>query len=244
MTRRFLSFTLLATLVAASLLLVGSESRAGSINLPNTADNLQGNTVPFPNTWSFAFTQVLPGGDTPPVLSEIQVNALSPLSPTTTNNNAVLPFGFQLAGVVVSATMGHTSDLLLNFIVTSPGPITTVTLEGNGGATPGAAARIDETFTNGLTGLQDGPPLSLTGGGTVTLTLPTPTTELVVSKDITANGGSDPGGIASYSDVRNTFNVSGAVPPGVPEPASWAMLGIGLSGLLAIRRFFKRASVA
>ncbi len=236
MTRRFLSFTLLATLVAASLLLVGSESRAGSSNLPNTADNLAGNTVAFPHNWTFAFTQVVP---TDTNLSVIQVNALSPLSTTTTNSNAVLPFGFQLAGSVVSAVAGQTSDLLLNFTVTSPGPITTVTLEGTGGATAGAGARIDETFTNGLTGLPDGT-LSLTGGGTVTFTLPTPTTDLEVSKDITANGGTVAGGIASYSDVQNTFNVSGVV----PEPASWGMLGIGLSGLLAIRRFFKRASVA
>ena len=139
----------------------------------------------------------------------------------------------------MSAAAGQTSDLLLSFTVTSPGPITTVTLEGTGGATSGAGARIDETFTNGLTSSADGT-LSLTGGGTVTLTLPTPTTDLEVSKNITANGGTVAGGIASYSDVQNTFNVSGVV----PEPASWAMLGIGLSGLLAIRRFFKRASVA
>jgi len=210
--------------------------------LPNTADNLQGNTVPFPHNWTFAFTQVLASGTNPPVLSGIQVNALSPLSTTTTNSNAVLPFGFQLAGSIVSAVTGQTSDLLLSFTVTSPGPITTVTLEGTGGATSGAGARIDETFTNGLTGLADGT-LSLTGGGTVTLTLSTPTTDLEVSKNITANGGTVAGGIASYSDVQNTFNVgtSGAV---VPEPASWAMLGIGLSGLLAIRRFFRRTSVA
>ena len=229
----------LAVVAAAWLLLIGSESRAGSINLPNTADNLQGNTVPFPHNWTFAFTQVLASGTN---LSGIQVNALSPLSPsTTTNSNAVLPFGFQLAGSVVSAATGQTSDLLLGFTVTSPGPITTVTLEGTGGATSGAGARIDERFTNGLTGLPDGT-LSLTGGGTVTLTLSTPTTDLEVFKNITANGGTVAGGIASYSDVQNTFNVgSGAV---VPEPASWAMLGIGLSGLLAIRRFFKRASVA
>jgi PEP-CTERM motif len=228
----------LAVVAAAWLLLIGSESRAGSINLPNTADNLQGNTVPFPHNWTFTFTEVVATGTNPSV---IQVNALSRLSTTTTNSNAVLPFGFQLAGSIVSAATGQTSDLLLGFTVTSPGPITTVTLEGTGGATPNAGARIDETFTNGLTGSADGT-LSLTGGGTVTFTLPTPTTDLEVSKNITANGGTVAGGIASYSDVQNTFNVgTGAV---VPEPASWAMLGIGLSGLLAIRRFFKRASVA
>jgi len=227
----------LAVVAAAWLLLIGSESRGGPINLPNTADNLAGNTVAFPHNWTFTFTQVVP---TDTNLSVIQVNALSPLSTTTTNSNAVLPFGFQLAGSVVSAVAGQTSDLLLSFTVTSPGPITTVTLKATGGATSGAGARIDETFINGLTNSADGT-LSLTGGGTVTFTLPTPTTDLEVSKNITANGGPvGGGGIASYSDVQNTFNVSGAV----PEPASWAMLGIGLSGLLAIRRFFKRASVA
>jgi PEP-CTERM motif len=50
-------------------------------------------------------------------------------------------------------------------------------------------------------------------------------------------GGTPPtfGATTSYS-VTNTFSV--------PEPASLALLGIGMTGFLAFRRFFKKTSVA
>jgi hypothetical protein len=224
--RRLQHVLSLAVVAAAWLLLIGSESRAGTITLPNTANNLEGNTVDFPHTWTFTFNLVTAtgSGTAAPDLSSIAVNAVSPLSGSTTNTNAVLPFGFALVGSVVSAATGQNQDLFLNFTVTAPKPIDTVILSGTGGATAGAFVRVDETFINGLTGLPDGS-LSLSGGGTVTFTLPTPTTDLIVSKNIHADGGSAAGGSASYSSVVNAFNI-------VPEPAGAVMLGSGMLGVL------------
>ena len=90
-----------------------------------------------------------------------------------------------------------------------------------------ALALISETLTNGNGNTPEGS-FSLVSGQ-VTFTLPTPTTVLIISKDINANGGSSTGGIASYSDVRNLINTGV-----IPEPASVVMLGAGLMGVLGL----------
>jgi hypothetical protein len=221
----------LAALAAATLLLIGAETKAASITLPTTANNLQGNSFVLGDK-TFSFTQVTATNTT---LTNIQVNPLSPLG--TTQAAAVQPFGFQLAGSVVSAAPGTTSDLLLNFTVTSSdGPITAVTLFSTGGGASGGAGIISETLVNGLTGLPDGSfSVSNSTPSPITFTLPTPTTVLIVSKDINAVAGAT--GTASYSDVRNTFI------QGVPEPASMVMLGTGVVGIFGLSLLRKKNKV-
>jgi len=46
-------------------------------------------------------------------------------------------------------------------------------------------------------------------------------------------------GATLFSVIQQGFSTGS-----VPEPASWALLGIGMTGFLAFRRFFKKTSVA
>lgn len=50
-------------------------------------------------------------------------------------------------------------------------------------------------------------------------------------------------GTANGPVTHQTFNVN-VTPSAVPEPASLALLGIGMTGFLAFRRFLKRSKVA
>jgi hypothetical protein len=64
---------------------------------------------------------------------------------------------------------------------------------------------------------------------------------ILVQKDILINGGSLGAGV---SFVNQGFSSIGQHNGGTPEPASWALLGIGMTGFLAFRRYFKKTSVA
>jgi hypothetical protein len=59
----------------------------------------------------------------------------------------------------------------------------------------------------------------------------------MVEKDLILVGGSNG---ASISIFNQGFSSTGSI----PEPTSLALLGIGMTGFFAFRRFFKRTSVA
>jgi len=64
-----------------------------------------------------------------------------------------------------------------------------------------------------------------------------PQSSIVVHKDIFSAGFT---GTTLFSHVQQGYSAGGTV----PEPASWALLGIGMTGFLAFRRFFKKTPVA
>ncbi len=215
--------------VAAGLLVLGvgaPKSQAGYL------DSLLGTTVGYGGL-DFTFDTWKPTGGAPDA-ADVAV----------TFETVGGYVGFTLNGSF-GAGANSTSDGYLVYNVSGT-QITSALLMGNPALNPGnttGRASVTDTIHGGpniwgpnIANLynQNNPPGPLSDSATFARQ-----TTITVEKDIEAKGGST--GV-SMSAVHQLFDASPSV--SVPEPTSLGLLGIGLSGLLTLRRFFKRTSVA
>jgi len=212
--------------VAAGLLVLGvgaPKSQAG------TLDSLLGTTVSYGGL-DFTFeTYANPTG-----------NAPAPHVSVTFVGAGTSEVGFILNGSF-SAAVGQNNDSDLVYQVSNTS-ITDATLFGNPAGTGTGVASVAETIRAGAyPGGLAGPLLgtlfisNTSTSGPVSVTFPD-TPVITVDKDINSVGGT--AGV-TLSQVGQSFSTTA-----VPEPASMALLGIGLSGLFTLRRLFRRTSVA
>jgi hypothetical protein len=145
--------------------------------------------------------------------------------------------GLEFHGNFTSA-ISPTFDFLVGYTVTSPSPIKTVNLGFDGAASGTAIAAVSETILpDGKIPMNEG--LSTISGynSTDSLDLGAGLTSFSVKKDVGAFAA--PGGVASITFVSNTYSTTGNPPPVIPEPATLALVPLGLAGL-AIRRKLAR----
>jgi hypothetical protein len=219
------------------------DARAGLVPLPTTLDAFvtsagasNGNFTQVSNpaageTMAFSAFSYTQATGAPPAASGVHMAAFTlPPPPGET--------GIQFSGIF-NAAAGVTNDWVLTYTVTelTPGAKITdayssITGTNNGGT---GSISVSETFTT-LTGQPIGSLAANLANPTVSLNFGAGYTAILVTKDIDVIGGS----LGSSLSVFDQGYSSSAV----PEPASFALLGIGMTGFLALRRFFKKSSAA
>ncbi|WP_165221984.1 PEP-CTERM sorting domain-containing protein [Aquisphaera insulae] len=229
--RRFL-FGCMAAAVA--LTLVSANTQAGYVPLPTKLDSFvlangltNGNfTTVNAGALTFSDFKYTQTTGAPPVASGINVSEFA------IGNEHGLTFN----GAFVAAP-STVQDWSIEYTVTATtGLITDAYLSATGSSfgTDGGYT-IGESYYNAATGALLG---KLTANAILDgLTIDFAGVKSVrVHKDIAVFGGS-----AGYS---LSFINQGFSTTAIPEPASMALLGIGLSGLVTFRRFFRRSSIA
>jgi hypothetical protein len=229
--------------LAAGLLVAGFgalDARAGLVPLPSTLDQFVGAN-------GSNYTTVTSSNETDTFLNFTYSTDPVGHAPSAANiTMAEFHAGIE-AGITFSAGFfalpNELVDYHISFDVQAPAgfKITDALLSGvfnvPAGST-GYIVNLGETITDKLSGAvlgqlsidpghNTGTPIILAGGGS---------SWIHVQKDLLIYGGTGGAGISVFNE--------GFSSEGVPEPASWALLGIGMTGFLAFRRFFKKTSVA
>jgi len=224
MTRRFLVLSFAVGLVT----LGGLNAQAGTIPLPATLAALEGNSAIVGNLEFSNFGYIATPLGSLPQASGVTVSDINP--PITGETGIAFNGGFfATAGTIVDYAITYTVTVL------SGKPITDSYLNSVGGNFNGngSVSVAESLFTTG--GALIAKMETSLGSPVATATFPEYQTINVV-KDMILVGGS---GGATVSILNQGFSTTA-----IPEPASMALLGIGLSGLFTLRRFLKRTSVA
>jgi hypothetical protein len=219
--------------IAVAVMVAGfgaHDARAAQIPLPTTLDQLliPGNFAVVTDLTFADFSYLSSPLGSPPDAADVNVTEL----------NAGIENGISFQGAFF-AEAGTVVDYQISYTVTAPAGVTILDalLSGTFNIPTGSTGfvSIGETLINAATGTTIGE-LSISSNAPPTFDIANfeGVSKILVQKDILVVGGSLGAGV---SFVNQGFSV-------VPEPASLALLGIGMTGFLALRRFFRKTSVA